>query len=740
MKKPSNRPKPRDVARFLIGRMDDPREVFWLLEWEQRDPEVRRWFESLDLDSVLPIQDSKEPGNLSAAEIELIRDRCRDLAESRLAIVAVRHEQIRALWQGSAIDVELVFDLGSRSGVAVERTIVEGTIEPEATDGGIYRLVVPTLPGDVRLLNLTSASLDLSSEEPLLPTEETVFVRWDRSEEDEHVARTAAADYPVSRPPSNLRAQSELPLVLGAATEHERLGDSDALELTPVKHPKKCNSLRIRCPARRRSLAVVVIECDFPGLNSTTVPWRKTVVLTERSYLGAERKAYFTGESKIPLLEGVDLDAVKNDGVLIRARPAKNDDLPGLDCVSASMLLADSDLKPFPLSVGDRGRYQFEVRRDDRPELADGKYVWVARWTQREESRTTEKKSEPDEDVSQLQQGNIIYLIDKYRNDAFKVAMILLSGNSADAEEAVQEALISVWKRRENVRTNFRAWLFTIVQHECIKIIRRREPTYSINAECSNGDGVKDSPPDQPRESKAKTPIQQLLDAEGRALLAMALRKLTKDQRRIWRMHEVDGRTFVDIAEKFGLSYSQVKTRFEKARNSLVLKMGQYIERGREFERAPAATFEAPDGGTISFYRGVGKEEPKLVLRIGKRTRELCLAGLAAAELDQLDAERANRFFAPYRSLGKHPNDPTGPKIDLYWHSALANKSVQVRYRSLKKVVRESADRAQVEAITLEEMVDVLNEMERARRDKRIAKTGSRVGRQRPSSELGDRM
>lgn len=100
---------------------------------------------------------------------------------------------------------------------------------------------------------------------------------------------------------------------------------------------------------------------------------------------------------------------------------------------------------------------------------------------------TTENERQSDEDlvrrVAQADRDAFACLLDRHSNRAFAFATRLL-GNPTEAEDAVQEAFLKLWReagRWKAERGRFAPWFFRIVYNLCIDIMRRRR-TVALDA------------------------------------------------------------------------------------------------------------------------------------------------------------------------------------------------------------------------------------------------------------------
>ncbi|MET8678978.1 sigma-70 family RNA polymerase sigma factor [Streptomyces sp. NPDC004647] len=142
-----------------------------------------------------------------------------------------------------------------------------------------------------------------------------------------------------------------------------------------------------------------------------------------------------------------------------------------------------------------------------------------------------------------------------------------LLGNPADAEDAVQDAFLSAWRRLPEFRGDaaFRTWMYRIVTNRCLNTLRRRAPTLPLEAVPEPAARNAGSAPERVAESDAAT-----------TALAQALSKLSADQRACWVLRELHGMHYEEIAQVMGTSEQSVRGRLFRARRSLTKEMGPW--------------------------------------------------------------------------------------------------------------------------------------------------------------------
>ncbi|MFD4370693.1 RNA polymerase sigma factor [Streptomyces sp. NPDC058486] len=142
-----------------------------------------------------------------------------------------------------------------------------------------------------------------------------------------------------------------------------------------------------------------------------------------------------------------------------------------------------------------------------------------------------------------------------------------LLGNRTEAEDAVQEAFISAWRRLPEFhgRSAFGTWLYRIVTNRCFNVLRGRQAAVSLEAA---GDVA-----------AAEHTVSPARIAEGRDAvreLRDALDLLSAEQRACWVLRELDGQSYEFIAEAVGISQEAVRARVFRARRCLTQALGAW--------------------------------------------------------------------------------------------------------------------------------------------------------------------
>ncbi len=140
-------------------------------------------------------------------------------------------------------------------------------------------------------------------------------------------------------------------------------------------------------------------------------------------------------------------------------------------------------------------------------------------------------------------------------------------GAGADAEDVVQDALVSAWRAIGSFEgTSFRAWLFRIVTNRALDRIRARKRHPELPLEPPLGDA-------EVTWAEPAAPGPDLADlATGREALAVvedALERVPAEQRAALLLRDIEGFSYEEIAVITASEIGTVKSRIHRARLSV---------------------------------------------------------------------------------------------------------------------------------------------------------------------------
>jgi RNA polymerase sigma-70 factor (ECF subfamily) len=139
--------------------------------------------------------------------------------------------------------------------------------------------------------------------------------------------------------------------------------------------------------------------------------------------------------------------------------------------------------------------------------------------------------------------------------------------NADDAEDAVQEAFVKVWRYigRFERRSSFTTWLHRIVMNACLDLLRR-QASRPVGVDEPADDAATD-----PREGVVElTPEAMALSAETTALVHRALDQLSPVHKSALALRELQEHTYDEIARACRCPVGTVMSRLHHARRRFV--------------------------------------------------------------------------------------------------------------------------------------------------------------------------
>ncbi|MFJ4411212.1 RNA polymerase sigma factor [Streptomyces sp. NPDC088910] len=174
----------------------------------------------------------------------------------------------------------------------------------------------------------------------------------------------------------------------------------------------------------------------------------------------------------------------------------------------------------------------------------------------REEDLLVARASEGDDEAFEI-------LVRRHSGELLRLARRLL-GNDAEAEDAVQDAYVSAWRRLPEFRRNaaFGTWMYRIVTNRCLNVLRGRRPTQPLDSI------VEPAAPEY-----QSSPVRAAESAASAEALHRALAGLTPEQRACWVLREFHGLSYDEIAAAVGIGEPAVRGRIFRARRYLTEAM-----------------------------------------------------------------------------------------------------------------------------------------------------------------------
>lgn len=143
-------------------------------------------------------------------------------------------------------------------------------------------------------------------------------------------------------------------------------------------------------------------------------------------------------------------------------------------------------------------------------------------------------------------------------------------GRGPDAEDAVQDVMVTAWRRLPILRSTEAAstWLYRIARHRCIDTIRKRRPDGGDPAEQEEQQTISESSRRPVSGPAGDTETHLALDELRGHLATMPVA-----QREAWMLRELQGLSYQHIAEITGEKLATVRGRISRARVTLAERM-----------------------------------------------------------------------------------------------------------------------------------------------------------------------
>ena len=151
-------------------------------------------------------------------------------------------------------------------------------------------------------------------------------------------------------------------------------------------------------------------------------------------------------------------------------------------------------------------------------------------------------------------------------DDAFALAR-WLSGNSADAEDIVQEASLRALRGLDRYAGgNARAWLLAITRNTAFTWLARNRPKALVATEDIEALAPADGTP---------TPEEALIANAGAAAIELAIGALPAPFKETLVLRDINGLSYREIAEIIGVPLGTVMSRLARARGLLMAALGR---------------------------------------------------------------------------------------------------------------------------------------------------------------------
>ena len=164
------------------------------------------------------------------------------------------------------------------------------------------------------------------------------------------------------------------------------------------------------------------------------------------------------------------------------------------------------------------------------------------------------------------------------RLPSFYRCALRLLGNRADAEDAVQEALLAAYKHLHQFRgqSQMSTWLTTIVSNCARMQLRKRPRQIHVPLEQQIGEEERYFISERLWDTRP-SPEDECCNSELSAHLRKCTLLLSPSLRRTFQLRVVDGLSIFEIAQVLGIPHGTVKARLARARIKLARHMRRVL-------------------------------------------------------------------------------------------------------------------------------------------------------------------
>ena len=152
-------------------------------------------------------------------------------------------------------------------------------------------------------------------------------------------------------------------------------------------------------------------------------------------------------------------------------------------------------------------------------------------------------------------------LVERHSRAVFRLAY-RIAGNEHDAEEAVQETFLRVFRSLDRFRgqARFETWLYRVASNAALDVVRRRQRHQDRQAPLESAAGVPLS-----LAGAAPNPERLTHGKQVGGQIAAAMKRLTPSERAAFTLRHLQGLSIGEIGEALGLRSNAVKNAIFRA-------------------------------------------------------------------------------------------------------------------------------------------------------------------------------
>jgi RNA polymerase sigma-70 factor (ECF subfamily) len=156
-----------------------------------------------------------------------------------------------------------------------------------------------------------------------------------------------------------------------------------------------------------------------------------------------------------------------------------------------------------------------------------------------------------------------------FEKTVYNIAMQAVK-NRDDALDVSQDVFLKLWRTLGSYRgeCSVSSWVIKIARNTALDLIRRRtsHPTDSLSVEDEDGETTER---DIPSSGGEDDPVAAYERQERINIVRAAIDSLSEEHKEIILLRDINGLSYTEIAEILGIEEGTVKSRLNRARNSL---------------------------------------------------------------------------------------------------------------------------------------------------------------------------
>lgn len=158
-------------------------------------------------------------------------------------------------------------------------------------------------------------------------------------------------------------------------------------------------------------------------------------------------------------------------------------------------------------------------------------------------------------------------IVDLYQDKLYHMAYRMLY-NRQEAEDVVQDTFLRVYRNldRYDDSMKFSTWIYRIATNLCIDRLRRRRPTYSLDAESTDHEGL-DGYSMIPSDNR--TPESETMLSETQRIIHAAIETLPAKYKSVMVLRYLQDMSLQEIGDVLDMPVTTIKTRVHRGREFL---------------------------------------------------------------------------------------------------------------------------------------------------------------------------